>query len=106
LIDARDSRGAYFCSEHAYAHWNRNFIRLAIAYKLNIRETARLFAIVHTASADALIAGFNAKYFCRFWRPRTAIPRADIDGNPDTDSAEPNKRSQPIKLLRGYQRPA
>jgi hypothetical protein len=103
LIDARDSRGAYFCSEHAYAHWNRNLIRRAIAYKLNIRKTARLFAIVHTASADALIAGFNAKYFYRFWRPRTAIPRADID---DTDSAEPNKLSQPIKLLRGYQRPA
>jgi hypothetical protein len=52
---------------------------------LNIRETARLFALVHTAAADALIAGFNAKYFFRFWRPRTAIPRADTDGNPDTD---------------------
>jgi hypothetical protein len=24
-------------------------------------------------------------YFYRFWRPRTAIPRADTDGNPDTD---------------------
>jgi hypothetical protein len=76
---------AYFWSEHAYAGWNRNLITLAISYRLNIRETARLFALVHTASADALIAGFNAKYFFRFWRPRTAIPRADTDGNPDTD---------------------
>ena len=76
---------AYFWSEHAYAGWNRNLINLAISYRLNMRETARLFALVHTASADALIAGFNAKYFFRFWRPRTAIPRADTDGNPDTD---------------------
>jgi len=41
--------------------------------------------MAHTASADALIAGFHAKYFYRFWRPRTAIPRADMDGNPDTE---------------------
>jgi len=40
---------------------------------------------VHTAAADAVIVGFNAKYFFRSWRPRTAIPRADTDGNPDTD---------------------
>jgi hypothetical protein len=77
---------AYFWSEHAYTSWNRNLVGLAISYRLNIRETARLFALVHTASADALIAGFNAKYFFRFWRPRTAIPRADTDGNPDTDA--------------------
>jgi hypothetical protein len=76
---------AYFWSEHAYTQWNRNLINLAISYQLNVRQTARFFALVHTASADSLIAGFNAKYFFRFWRPRTAIPRADTDGNPDTD---------------------
>jgi hypothetical protein len=36
------------------------------------------------AAADAIIAGFNAKYAFRFWRPRTAIPRADTDRNPNT----------------------
>jgi hypothetical protein len=76
---------AYFWSEHAYVHWNRNLIRLAVSYRLNVRETARLFALAHTSAADAFIAGFNAKYFFRSWRPRTAIPRADTDGNPDTD---------------------
>ena len=34
---------------------------------------------------DAAIAGFDAKYSFRAWRPRTAIPRAGTDGNPDTD---------------------
>jgi hypothetical protein len=76
---------AYFWSEHTYVFWNRNLISLATTYRLNVRETARLFALAHTAAADAIIAGFNAKYFFRAWRPRTAIPRADTDGNPDTD---------------------
>src|SRR2546425_2706158 len=76
---------AYFWSEHAYVHWNRNLIRLAISSSLNVRETSRLFAMAHTAAADAIIAGFHAKYLYRFWRPRTAIPRADTDDNPDTE---------------------
>jgi hypothetical protein len=58
---------------------------LAIQARLNVRETARFFALVHTSAADALIVGFNAKYFFRSWRPRVAIPHADLDGNPDTD---------------------
>jgi hypothetical protein len=76
---------AYFWSENAFAHWNRNLIDLAISRGLSVRETARLFAMVHTSAADAVIAGFEAKYFFRLWRPRTAIPRAGSDGNPDTD---------------------
>jgi hypothetical protein len=76
---------AYFWSEHGYVHWNRNLIDLAISRGLSVRETARLFAMVHTSAADAVIAGFDAKYSFRAWRPRTAIPRAGSDGNPDTD---------------------
>jgi hypothetical protein len=77
---------AYFWSEHAYVHWDRNLISLAVSSKLNVRETARFFALVHTSAADAFIVGFNAKYFFRSWRPRTAIPRADTDGNRYTDA--------------------
>src|SRR6266508_1337639 len=62
-----------------------DFIELAISRGLSVRDTARLFAMVHCSVADAVIAGFEAKYFYRSWRPRTAIPRADTDGNPDTD---------------------
>jgi hypothetical protein len=76
---------AYFWSEHGYVHWNRNLINLAMSCGLNVRDTARFLAMVHTAVADAVIAGFDAKYFYRHWRPRTAIPRADTNGNPDTD---------------------
>jgi hypothetical protein len=75
----------YFWSENTYNQWNRNLIKLAISRALNVRETARFFAMVHCAAADSVIAGFEAKYFYRSWRPRTAIPLADTDGNPDTD---------------------
>ncbi len=75
----------YFWSEHTYVHWNRNLIRFAVCHALDVRDTARFLAMVHTAAADAIIAGFEAKYDSRFWRPRTAIPRADSDGNRRTD---------------------
>ena len=65
---------------------HKGHIDLAISRGLNVRDTARYMAMVYTASADANIAGFEAKYFYRYWRPRTAIPRADTDGNPDTDA--------------------
>jgi hypothetical protein len=75
---------AYFWSENPYVHWNRNINRLAIAQGLSLADTVRLLALVHTAAADAVIAGFEAKYHYTAWRPRTAIPLADYDGNPDT----------------------
>jgi hypothetical protein len=76
---------AYFWAEHAYVHWNRNLVRLAVSRGLDVRDSARFFAMVITAAADAGIAGFEAKYHFRYWRPRTAIPRADEDGNPKTE---------------------
>jgi hypothetical protein len=77
---------AWFWSEHGYVHWNRNLIGLAVSRGLDVRDTARLFAMVNTSVADAVIAGFAAKYVYRAWRPRTAIPRAGTDGNPDTEA--------------------
>ena len=65
---------------------HRGLTDLAISRALGIRDAARFFAMVYTAAADANIAGFEAKYFYRSWRPRTAIPRADTDDNPDTDA--------------------
>ena len=82
---------AYFWSENPYVHWNRNLTSLAIAKNLTILEAARFFAMVHTTVAEAIIAGFEAKYYYAAWRPRTAIPLADLDGNPDTD-ADPTWR--------------
>jgi hypothetical protein len=75
---------AWFWAENPYLHWNRNMMALAQSKGLSVRRTARLFAMVNTAVSDAIIAGFEAKYHFRAWRPRTAIPQADMDGNPET----------------------
>jgi hypothetical protein len=86
LRTAEETDIAYFWSENPYVHWNRNVIALAVAQGLDVPETARLLAMVHTAAADAVIAGFAMKYRHRAWRPRTAIPLADLDGNDRTDA--------------------
>jgi hypothetical protein len=48
-------------------------------------RNARLLALLNLAMADAAIACWEAKYHYVFWRPVTAIPLADTDGNPATD---------------------
>ena len=49
-------------------------------------ERARLFALVNVAAMDSFVAVFDAKYAYGFWRPITAIRRAEIDGNDATDA--------------------
>lgn len=56
-------------------------------------RAARVLALVHFAMADAGIACFEAKYRFRFWRPYTAIRRAEEDGNRFT---EPDKNWLPL----------
>jgi hypothetical protein len=75
---------AYFWSEHAYPFWLRNLTDIATARNLNVRDTARFLAMTFTSAHDAAIAGFAAKYHYRAWRPRTAIPQAEADGNAAT----------------------
>jgi hypothetical protein len=41
--------------------------------KLSMHENARLFALLHTAAADALIVAFKIKYQDNAWRPISAI---------------------------------
>ncbi|HKB05790.1 MAG TPA: phosphatase PAP2 family protein, partial [Gemmataceae bacterium] len=50
----------------------------------SLADSARLFAQVNVAAADAFIASFDTKYTYNYWRPVTAIPAAATDGNPDT----------------------
>jgi hypothetical protein len=57
---------------------------LVVTRKLDLWDSARLFALLHLASADCLIAGYDAKYRYNFWRPVTAIRNGEKDGNPQT----------------------
>lgn len=64
--------------------WYTAFGKLPGTYHLNISQSARLLAMLSTAYTDSIIGCFNAKYHYSFWRPVTAIPNGDIDGNSDT----------------------
>jgi len=57
LRSAEQTDIAWFWAENPYVHWNRNLMALAQSKELSVRDIARLFAIVHTAASDAIIAG-------------------------------------------------
>ena len=98
---------ARFWSDFSYTvtppgHWNqiaqniatnRSLLpppgRALLPQRLNLPETARLFALLNLAMADAAIIAWDAKYVYNFWRPVTAIRAADTDDNSDTE-ADPN----------------
>jgi hypothetical protein len=63
------------------ATYNPLVRQLSVAKGLDAMENARLFALVAMATADALIAVFDAKYAYNFWRPVTAIRNGDVHGN-------------------------
>jgi hypothetical protein len=71
--------------------WNVAAQQVAITQHRSLRENARAFALLNMALFDATIAVFETKYHETFWRPETAIPAADVDGNPKTD-ADPSYR--------------
>ena len=75
---------ARFWSDNPPLQWNRAWRALSMAKGLGLADNARYFAMLATASADALIACWDAKFFYNFWRPVTAIRAADADGNPNT----------------------
>lgn len=80
---------ARFWYEGSQQGWNR-LTRMFLAQHdldLDLWETARLFALLNFAVADAYIAHFDTKYLYNFWRPVTAIRAGDTDGN---DATEPD----------------
>jgi len=76
---------ARFHTEPPALFVTRNLGRFASS-TADVAEAARLMAFIYVVHADAIGACFEAKYFYEAWRPRTAIPMADVDGNPATTS--------------------
>ena len=75
---------AYFWGGNTQVLWNQVLRDIAAAHVDNIAESARLFALVDMAMADAQITSWNSKNYYVFWRPITAIQFGDTDGNPRT----------------------
>lgn len=81
---------APFWEGNASVHWNQAANQIARANDLSMSKTVRLLALLNVAMADTIFSTWNAKRYYGgidtevTWRPVTAIPLADTDGNPDT----------------------
>jgi hypothetical protein len=79
---------AFFWTDNTISHWNRIAVSTALEQHTTLSQNARLFALLNIAMADAGIAVWDAKFLYRFWRPFSAIPLAETDGNGST-AADP-----------------
>ena len=81
---------APFWEGNASTHWNQAANQIARANHSSMSDNSRLFAVLNIAMADAAFTIWSAKKFYSSdpsfvtWRAATAIPEADLDGNPDT----------------------
>jgi hypothetical protein len=64
--------------------WHQVLRDIAGARVHNIADSARLFALVDMAIADALITSWSTKNYYVYWRPITAIREGNNDGNQRT----------------------
>jgi hypothetical protein len=80
---------AYFWNDSGPVLWQNALRYISGNYLNDVGDSARMYALVETALADAQIACWDSKYFYDFWRPITAIRLGDQDGNPLTD-VDPN----------------
>lgn len=82
---------AVFWSDFSYTamppgHWHEIAADILLERTLTLPETARLFALLSIAQADAAIVCWETKYRYNTWRPVTAIRNAATDGNPETEA--------------------
>jgi hypothetical protein len=81
---------ARFWDGNASVHWNEAANQIARANGLSTSQCNRLLAVLNLAMADTGFTTWSAKRAYAgdptavTWRPFTAIPQADSDGNPDT----------------------
>ena len=79
-----------FWEGNASVHWNQAANQIARANRLSMSDSNRLLAVLNIAMADTAFTIWSAKRFYGAspsevtWRPVSAIPLADTDGNPDT----------------------
>ena len=66
------------------AIWNGIARDLVQARQLDLSSSARVFALMYLAAADASIVCWDAKYAFNFWRPQVAIRQGELDGNDRT----------------------
>jgi hypothetical protein len=86
---AEQTLAARFWAEPPIQQAHGAFRRFVFDHQLDVVDASRFMAMTTVASADAIIACFDAKYHYAFWRPITAIRAGDTDGN-DATVADPS----------------
>lgn len=81
---AEQTEIAQFWVENSPTGWNRIARTLVAQQRLSAWVAARILALVQLAEFDAYLTTLESKYAYDFWRPVTAVARADSDGNPGT----------------------
>jgi membrane-associated phospholipid phosphatase len=90
IYDEAQTALARFWEFNASVHWNQAANQIARANRLSMSNSNRLLAVLNIAMADTAITTWSAKRYYGgiptevTWRPVTAIPLAETDGNPDT----------------------
>jgi len=79
---AEQSEIARFWYEDSPLGWNRIANTAVRQQGLDSWSSARVLALVNLAMADGFVAGFEAKYRFRFWRPVTALGQTDPSWQP------------------------
>jgi len=86
----KQSALAPFWEGNASVHWNQAANQIARANHVSLSTSNRLFAVLNLAMADTAFTTWRAKRTFGedptvvTWRPVTAIPQADADGNTET----------------------
>ena len=75
---------AQFFNSNAVTMLSEATIAHLDSHPMSLRRTAHLFAAMHAAAADSVIAAWRLKLDVGFWRPVEAVAKADTDGNPAT----------------------
>jgi hypothetical protein len=81
---AEQTEAARFWAEPPIQQTHGALRKFILDHGLDIVQAARFIGMVSVSFADADIACFDAKYHYAFWRPITAIPAGDTDGNDAT----------------------
>jgi VCPO second helical-bundle domain len=76
---------AHFWAEPSPSGWSRVGNLVSARYGYDLHDTARLQTLLNMAMADGFVVGWFQKRHFAFWRPVTAIRKADTDGNPGTE---------------------
>jgi hypothetical protein len=84
----RSDAARFYAVVLAVATWNPAVRQVAAAEGTSTSDTARALALLNVAISDALVSVMETKYHYVFWRPETAIPEGDADGN-DRTHADP-----------------